>query len=99
MTREEPPNRLVKMGAMPTPFKGLERAVEDTPPLPPEREESRAQTPPSNLFFKTFFKLFNIQNIKFTDIICVRNSPVIVVLLRRKQSQLAQRFTLLLKCH
>ncbi|XP_019744303.1 tight junction protein ZO-2a [Hippocampus comes] len=45
--REEPPNRLVKMGAMPTPFKGLERAVEDTPPLPPEREESRAQTPPT----------------------------------------------------
>ncbi|XP_051907032.1 tight junction protein ZO-2a isoform X3 [Hippocampus zosterae] len=45
--REEPPNRLVKMGAMPTPFKGLERAVEDTPPVPPEREESRAQTPPT----------------------------------------------------
>ncbi|XP_077354050.1 tight junction protein ZO-2a isoform X9 [Festucalex cinctus] len=45
--REEPSNRLAKMGAMPTPFKGLDRAVEDTPPLPPEREESRPQTPPT----------------------------------------------------
>ncbi|XP_061887574.1 tight junction protein ZO-2a isoform X3 [Entelurus aequoreus] len=45
-SREEPPNRLVKMGAMPTPFRGHDRPVEDTPPLPAEREEPRPQTPP-----------------------------------------------------
>ncbi|XP_076016095.1 tight junction protein ZO-2a isoform X2 [Genypterus blacodes] len=41
--REDPPSRLAKMGAMPTPFRGLERAVEDTPL---EREEPRAESPP-----------------------------------------------------
>uniref|UniRef100_A0A8C5N838 Tight junction protein ZO-2-like n=1 Tax=Gouania willdenowi TaxID=441366 RepID=A0A8C5N838_GOUWI len=30
-TREDPPNRLAKMGAMPTPFRGADRGVEDTP--------------------------------------------------------------------
>ncbi|KAF7661638.1 hypothetical protein LDENG_00257050 [Lucifuga dentata] len=46
--REDPPNRLAKMGAMPTPFRGIDRAAEDTPPLPAEREreEPRAETPP-----------------------------------------------------
>uniref|UniRef100_A0A4W6FK85 Tight junction protein 2a (zona occludens 2) n=1 Tax=Lates calcarifer TaxID=8187 RepID=A0A4W6FK85_LATCA len=44
--REEPPNRLAKMGAMPTPFRGADRAVEDTPPLQAEREEARPETPP-----------------------------------------------------
>ncbi|XP_047228085.1 tight junction protein ZO-2a isoform X3 [Girardinichthys multiradiatus] len=44
--REDPPNRLAKMGAMPTPFKGLERR-EDSSPLPAEREEPRSETPPA----------------------------------------------------
>ncbi|XP_041816574.1 tight junction protein ZO-2a isoform X2 [Chelmon rostratus] len=44
--REDPPNRLAKMGAMPTPFRGSDRAVEDTPPLQAEREEPRSETPP-----------------------------------------------------
>ncbi|XP_077592822.1 tight junction protein ZO-2a isoform X7 [Stigmatopora nigra] len=45
--REDAPNRLAKMGATPTPFKGLERAVEDIQPLPAEREEPRSSTPPT----------------------------------------------------
>uniref|UniRef100_G3Q1H7 Tight junction protein 2a (zona occludens 2) n=1 Tax=Gasterosteus aculeatus aculeatus TaxID=481459 RepID=G3Q1H7_GASAC len=44
--REDPPNRLAKMGAMPTPFRGPDRAAEDTPPLKAEREEPRSETPP-----------------------------------------------------
>ncbi|XP_038589125.1 tight junction protein ZO-2a isoform X2 [Micropterus salmoides] len=44
--REDPPNRLAKMGAMPTPFRVPDRAVEDMPPLQAEREEPRAETPP-----------------------------------------------------
>ncbi|XP_060917492.1 tight junction protein ZO-2a isoform X3 [Labrus mixtus] len=44
--REDPPNRLAKMGAMPTPFRAPDRAVEDTPPLQAEREEPRSETPP-----------------------------------------------------
>ncbi|XP_075935638.1 tight junction protein ZO-2a isoform X2 [Anarhichas minor] len=44
--REDPPNRLAKMGAMPTPFRVPDRAVEDTPPLQAEREEPRSETPP-----------------------------------------------------
>uniref|UniRef100_A0AAQ4RT70 Tight junction protein 2a (zona occludens 2) n=1 Tax=Gasterosteus aculeatus aculeatus TaxID=481459 RepID=A0AAQ4RT70_GASAC len=45
-SREDPPNRLAKMGAMPTPFRGPDRAAEDTPPLKAEREEPRSETPP-----------------------------------------------------
>ncbi|KAM6975270.1 tight junction protein ZO-2a isoform 4-T4 [Tautogolabrus adspersus] len=45
--REDPPNRLAKMGAMPTPFRVPDRAVEDTPPLQAEREEPRSETPPA----------------------------------------------------
>ncbi|XP_047200372.1 tight junction protein ZO-2a isoform X6 [Hippoglossus stenolepis] len=45
-SREEPPNRLAKMGAMPTPFRVPDRAAEDTPPLLPEREELPPETPP-----------------------------------------------------
>lgn len=48
-SREDPPNRLTKMGAMPTPFRGSNRTVEDTPPLQSEREEPRAETPPGEL--------------------------------------------------
>ncbi|XP_037608180.1 tight junction protein ZO-2a isoform X1 [Sebastes umbrosus] len=44
--REDPPNRMAKMGAMPTPFRLPDRAVEDTPPLPAEREEPRPETQP-----------------------------------------------------
>ncbi|KAM6902727.1 tight junction protein ZO-2a isoform 3-T3 [Xenentodon cancila] len=44
--REDPPSRLTKMGAMPTPFRGPDRLIEDTPPLQAEREEHRAETPP-----------------------------------------------------
>ncbi|XP_073333527.1 tight junction protein ZO-2a isoform X1 [Pagrus major] len=44
--REDPPNRLAKMGAMATPFRAPDRTVEDTLPLPTEREEPRAETPP-----------------------------------------------------
>ncbi|XP_013878039.1 tight junction protein ZO-2a isoform X2 [Austrofundulus limnaeus] len=43
--REDPPNRLAKMGAMPTPFRSADRNVEDTPPLQAEREEPRSETP------------------------------------------------------
>uniref|UniRef100_A0A671XJK2 Tight junction protein 2a (zona occludens 2) n=1 Tax=Sparus aurata TaxID=8175 RepID=A0A671XJK2_SPAAU len=46
ISREDQPNRLAKMGAMATPFRAPDRAVDDTPPLPTEREESRAETPP-----------------------------------------------------
>ncbi|KAM9323193.1 tight junction protein ZO-2a isoform 2-T2 [Pholidichthys leucotaenia] len=45
--REEPPNRLAKMGAMPTPFRGADRGVEDTLHLQSEREEPRSETPPA----------------------------------------------------
>ncbi|KAG7240847.1 hypothetical protein INR49_023421 [Caranx melampygus] len=45
--RDEPPNRLAKMGAMPTPFRPPDRTVEDTSPLQTEREEPRAETPPA----------------------------------------------------
>ncbi|XP_069369228.1 tight junction protein ZO-2a isoform X5 [Paralichthys olivaceus] len=45
--REDPPNRLAKMGAMPTPFRAPDRAVEDTPPLLAEREEPPPETPPA----------------------------------------------------
>ncbi|XP_070706187.1 tight junction protein ZO-2a [Pempheris klunzingeri] len=45
--REDPPNRLAKMGAMPTPFRPPDRAVEDMPPLQAEREEPRPETPPA----------------------------------------------------
>uniref|UniRef100_A0A8C5GVP5 Tight junction protein ZO-2-like n=1 Tax=Gouania willdenowi TaxID=441366 RepID=A0A8C5GVP5_GOUWI len=44
-TREDPPNRLAKMGAMPTPFRGADRGVEDTPTSQAEREEPRSETP------------------------------------------------------
>ncbi|KAJ4926154.1 hypothetical protein JOQ06_008337 [Pogonophryne albipinna] len=44
--REDPPKRLAKMGAMATPFRPPDRAVEDLPPLRSEREEPRAETPP-----------------------------------------------------
>ncbi|XP_064798896.1 tight junction protein ZO-2-like isoform X3 [Oncorhynchus masou masou] len=49
--REDPPSRLAKMGAMPTPFampaRVSDRVMEDTPPLQAEREESRPETPPA----------------------------------------------------
>ncbi|CAL8320901.1 unnamed protein product [Lota lota] len=44
---EDPPSRLAKMGAMPTPFRAPDRAVEDLPPLAAEREELRSETPPA----------------------------------------------------
>uniref|UniRef100_A0A8D0A7J4 Tight junction protein 2a (zona occludens 2) n=1 Tax=Sander lucioperca TaxID=283035 RepID=A0A8D0A7J4_SANLU len=50
ITREDPPNRLAKMGAMPTPFRIPDRAVEDTPHLSAEREEPRPETPPGTHF-------------------------------------------------
>uniref|UniRef100_I3K4S8 Tight junction protein 2a (zona occludens 2) n=1 Tax=Oreochromis niloticus TaxID=8128 RepID=I3K4S8_ORENI len=43
---EDPPSRLAKMGAMPTPFRGADRDVEDKAPLQAEREEPRSETPP-----------------------------------------------------
>ncbi|KAM6985928.1 tight junction protein ZO-2a isoform 1-T3 [Aplochiton taeniatus] len=43
--REDPPSRLAKMGAMPTPFRPPDRVA--TPPLPAQREESRSETPPA----------------------------------------------------
>nr|XP_020470771.1 tight junction protein ZO-2 isoform X2 [Monopterus albus] len=45
--REDPPNRLAKMGAMPTPFRGPDRTVEDTPTLQAEKDEPRPETPPA----------------------------------------------------
>uniref|UniRef100_A0A3P8RJB8 Tight junction protein 2a (zona occludens 2) n=1 Tax=Astatotilapia calliptera TaxID=8154 RepID=A0A3P8RJB8_ASTCA len=45
--REEPPSRLAKMGAMPTPFRGADRDVEDKAALHAEREEPRSETPPA----------------------------------------------------
>ncbi|XP_032394720.1 tight junction protein ZO-2a isoform X2 [Etheostoma spectabile] len=44
--REDPPNRLAKMGAMPTPFRIQDRAGEDMPPLSTERQDPRPETPP-----------------------------------------------------
>ncbi|XP_056288408.1 tight junction protein ZO-2a isoform X3 [Pseudoliparis swirei] len=44
--REDPPSRLAKMGAMPTPFRLPDRAAQDKPPLQAEREEPRPETPP-----------------------------------------------------
>lgn len=43
--REDPPSRLAKMGAMPTPFRAPDRVA--TPPLPAQREEPRSETPPA----------------------------------------------------
>ncbi|XP_029300422.1 tight junction protein ZO-2a isoform X2 [Cottoperca gobio] len=45
-SREDPPKRLAKMGAMPTPFRLPDRVVENTAPLQADREEPRAETPP-----------------------------------------------------
>ncbi|XP_055369218.1 tight junction protein ZO-2a isoform X3 [Betta splendens] len=44
--REDPPNRLAKMGALPTPFRGLDKPSENTPSVNAEREEPRSETPP-----------------------------------------------------
>uniref|UniRef100_A0A3Q1HHL2 Tight junction protein 2a (zona occludens 2) n=1 Tax=Anabas testudineus TaxID=64144 RepID=A0A3Q1HHL2_ANATE len=44
--REDPPNRLAKMGALPTPFRGPDKVVENAPSLQAEREEPRPETPP-----------------------------------------------------
>ncbi|XP_074546429.1 tight junction protein ZO-2a isoform X6 [Halichoeres trimaculatus] len=44
--RDDPPNRMAKMGALPTPFRPPERAAEDTPPVQAEKEEPRTETPP-----------------------------------------------------
>ncbi|XP_067339286.1 tight junction protein ZO-2a isoform X2 [Channa argus] len=44
--REDPPNRLAKMGALPTPFKGADKAFEDKATLQAEREDPRSETPP-----------------------------------------------------
>uniref|UniRef100_A0A7N8XY23 Tight junction protein 2a (zona occludens 2) n=1 Tax=Mastacembelus armatus TaxID=205130 RepID=A0A7N8XY23_9TELE len=44
--REDPPSRLAKMGAMPTPFRVPERHVEDKPTVQAEREDPRPETPP-----------------------------------------------------
>ncbi|XP_061590478.1 tight junction protein ZO-2a isoform X4 [Cololabis saira] len=44
--REDPPNRMTKMGAMATPFRVPDRLVEDAAPLQAEREDHRAETPP-----------------------------------------------------
>ncbi|XP_056444096.1 tight junction protein ZO-2a isoform X1 [Gadus chalcogrammus] len=46
-TSEDPPSRLAKMGAMPTPFRAPDRSAEDLPPLAPDREEPRSETPPA----------------------------------------------------
>uniref|UniRef100_A0A665UDE8 Tight junction protein ZO-2-like n=1 Tax=Echeneis naucrates TaxID=173247 RepID=A0A665UDE8_ECHNA len=43
--REDPPNRLAKMGAMPTPFRIPDRAAEDTATSKAEREEPPPETP------------------------------------------------------
>ncbi|XP_026195304.1 tight junction protein ZO-2a isoform X2 [Anabas testudineus] len=45
--REDPPNRLAKMGALPTPFRGPDKVVENAPSLQAEREEPRPETPPA----------------------------------------------------
>ncbi|XP_046900508.1 tight junction protein ZO-2a isoform X1 [Hypomesus transpacificus] len=45
--RDDPPSRLAKMGAKATPFRVPDRPVDDTPPLPAEREEPRPDTPPA----------------------------------------------------
>ncbi|XP_029370984.1 tight junction protein ZO-2a isoform X2 [Echeneis naucrates] len=45
--REDPPNRLAKMGAMPTPFRIPDRAAEDTATSKAEREEPPPETPPA----------------------------------------------------
>lgn len=44
---EEPPNRLTKMGAMPTPFRLPDRAAEDTGPVHSEKVEPPPQSPPA----------------------------------------------------
>lgn len=41
--RDEPPNRLAKMGAMPTPFRAA--PAEQLPPPPPEEEDLRSESP------------------------------------------------------
>ncbi|KAJ3605491.1 hypothetical protein NHX12_027537 [Muraenolepis orangiensis] len=48
---DDPPSRLAKMGAMPTPFRAPDRAAGDTPhSLSAEREEPRSDSPPG--YFK-----------------------------------------------
>uniref|UniRef100_A0A8D0AGB6 Tight junction protein 2a (zona occludens 2) n=1 Tax=Sander lucioperca TaxID=283035 RepID=A0A8D0AGB6_SANLU len=60
---EDPPNRLAKMGAMPTPFRIPDRAVEDTPHLSAEREEPRPETPPGTHFSFCIYKALIINQI------------------------------------
>uniref|UniRef100_A0AAQ5Z7C2 Tight junction protein 2a (zona occludens 2) n=1 Tax=Amphiprion ocellaris TaxID=80972 RepID=A0AAQ5Z7C2_AMPOC len=59
----DPPNRMAKMGAMPTPFRGTDRGVEDTPPSQAEREEPRSETLIRDvllLFFPSFSGTFRM---------------------------------------
>lgn len=69
--REDPPSRLAKMGAMPTPFampaRVSDRVMEDTPPLPAERKESRPETPPGNY---NAFKQMNTIDTNFITFTC-----------------------------
>lgn len=47
MFREEPHNRLAKMGALATPFRAPDKhETPDSPPPAVEREEPRSETPP-----------------------------------------------------
>uniref|UniRef100_A0A665UD45 Tight junction protein ZO-2-like n=1 Tax=Echeneis naucrates TaxID=173247 RepID=A0A665UD45_ECHNA len=50
--REDPPNRLAKMGAMPTPFRIPDRAAEDTATSKAEREEPPPETPPNTMMVR-----------------------------------------------
>uniref|UniRef100_A0A8C2YZI4 Tight junction protein 2a (zona occludens 2) n=1 Tax=Cyclopterus lumpus TaxID=8103 RepID=A0A8C2YZI4_CYCLU len=57
---EDPPNRLAKMGAMPTPFRVPDRAVQDKPPLQAEREEPRSETPPDPEFAIGYEMIYSV---------------------------------------
>uniref|UniRef100_A0A7N6ALH6 Tight junction protein 2a (zona occludens 2) n=1 Tax=Anabas testudineus TaxID=64144 RepID=A0A7N6ALH6_ANATE len=63
IVREDPPNRLAKMGALPTPFRGPDKVVENAPSLQAEREEPRPETPPGKP--RSLSKLPNTVMVKF----------------------------------
>uniref|UniRef100_A0A8C1ZF97 Tight junction protein 2a (zona occludens 2) n=1 Tax=Cyprinus carpio TaxID=7962 RepID=A0A8C1ZF97_CYPCA len=60
--RDEPPKRLAKMGAMPTPFRA---APVELPPPPVEKEEPRSESPGTTITLLKI-KLFNAYMVIFT---------------------------------
>lgn len=84
--REDPPSRLAKMGALPTPFRAPDKVVEDTPSFQAEREEPRSETPPGkHVSLSEYAKLHTFVNLKHQYV-------VLFLFLQHQQSLWPQKF-------